>query len=47
MKEINQKLRQWIKNSSIRAEVRIVIIKEIKRSYELGYYTAHDEVRAD
>tara|TARA_R110002096_G_scaffold311362_1_gene505724 strand:- start:377 stop:520 length:144 start_codon:yes stop_codon:yes gene_type:complete len=47
MKEIDQKLRQWIKNRSIRTEVRAVIIKEIKRSFELGYEAAHDEVRAD
>mgnify|MGYP003680855104 CR=1 FL=1 len=29
MKEIDQKLEQWIYNSIIRAEIRVLIVKEI------------------
>ena len=36
MKEINQKLDQWIYNSIIRDEVREVIVKEIDKAYERG-----------
>jgi len=36
MKEINQKLDQWIYNSIIRDEVRAVIVKEIDKAYERG-----------
>jgi len=31
MKEIDQKLEQWIYNSIIRAEIRELIVKEIKK----------------
>ena len=31
MKEIDQKLEQWIYNSIIRAEIRVLIVKEIDR----------------
>ena len=31
MKEIDQKLDQWIYNSVIRAEVRVLIVKEINK----------------
>jgi len=31
MKEIDQKLEQWIYNSIIRAEIRELIIKELKK----------------
>ena len=31
MKEIDQKLDQWIYNSIIRAEIRELIIKELKK----------------
>jgi len=30
MKEIDKKLEQWISNSIVRAEIRALIIKEIK-----------------
>jgi len=31
MKEIDEKLEQWIYNSIIRAEIRELIVKEIKK----------------
>jgi len=31
MKEINQKLDQWIYNSIIRDEIRVLIVKEINK----------------
>ena len=37
MKEIDQKLKQWIKNSTIRAEVKEVIIKEMKSVIDRAY----------
>jgi len=36
MKEINQMLFKWIKNSIIRAEVREAIVKYGRKSYDLG-----------
>ena len=36
MKEIDQKLKQWIHNSIIRAEIRELIVKECFKSYDLG-----------
>ena len=51
MKEIDQKLNQWIYNSIIRAEIRELIINRINdkqiEAFKAGYETAHDEVRAD
>ena len=51
MEEIDNKLKQWIHNSNIRAEVRELIVKECFKSFDLGtthgYEMAHDEVRAD
>ena len=47
MKEIDQKLNQWIYNSIIRAEIRELIVKEIEKAQMYGYEAAHDEVRAD
>ena len=47
MKEIDQKLKQWIYNSIIRAEVRKLIVKELEKAQMYGYEAAHDEVRAD
>ena len=35
MKEIDQKLDQWIYNSIIRAEIRVLIVKEINK-YKLN-----------
>ena len=34
MKEINEKLDQWIHNSIIKAEIRELIIKELQTKYE-------------
>jgi|TARA_B110000977_G_C10709323_1_gene350587 hypothetical protein len=31
MKEIDEKLDQWIYNSKIRAEIRVLIVKEINK----------------
>jgi len=42
MKEINQKLDQWIYNSIIRDEVRAVIVKEIDKAYERGLEAGFD-----
>ena len=36
MKEIDQKLNQWIYNSIIRAEIRELIVKECFKSFDLG-----------
>ena len=36
MKEIDEKLNQWIYNSIIRAEVREIIVKELQKEYHLG-----------
>tara|TARA_R110000823_G_scaffold27241_1_gene79414 strand:- start:486 stop:644 length:159 start_codon:yes stop_codon:yes gene_type:complete len=36
MKEIDQKLNQWIHNDIIRAEIRELIVKECFKSYDLG-----------
>ena len=36
MKEIDQKLKQWIYNSIIRAEIREIIVKECSKQYNLG-----------
>jgi len=51
MKEIDEKLDQWIYNSIIRAEIKEMIVKYGRKSYDLGveagYEAAHDEVRAD
>ena len=47
MKEIDQKLNQWIHSSVIRAEIRKVIVKAIEKAQINGYEAAHDEVRAD
>ena len=47
MKEIDQKLKQWIYNSIIRAEIRKLIVKELEKAQMYGYEAAHDEVRAD
>ena len=47
MKEIDQKLNQWIYNSIIRAEIRELIVKEIEKAQMYGYEAAHDEARAD
>ena len=47
MKEIDQKLDQWIYNSIIRAEIRKLIVKAIEKAQIDGYEAAHDEVRAD
>ena len=47
MKEIDKKLKQWIYNSIIRAEVRKLIVKELEKAQMYGYEAAHDEVRAD
>ena len=47
MKEIDQKLEQWIYNDIIRAEIRKLIIKAIEKAQIDGYEAAHDEVRAD
>jgi len=47
MKEIDQKLDQWIYNSIIRAEVRELIVKELEKAQMYGYEAAHDEVRSD
>ena len=51
MKEINQKLNQWIYNSIIRDEVREAIIHMVNdkkiEAFKAGYEAAHDEVRAD
>ena len=38
MKEIDQKLNQWIYNSIIRAEIRELIVKEINK-YKLNTNT--------
>jgi len=35
MKEIDQKLNQWIYNSVVRAEIRVLIVKEINK-YKLN-----------
>ena len=37
MKEIDQKLEQWISNSIVRAEIRALIIKEIDSHQDLRY----------
>ena len=47
MKEIDQKLKQWIHSNVIRAEIRELIVKEIEKAQIYGYEMAHDEVRAD
>ena len=47
MKEIDQKLEQWIYNDIIRAEIRKLIVKAIEKAQIDGYEAAHDEVRAD
>ena len=47
MKEIDQKLKQWIHSNVIRAEIRKVIVKAIEKAQINGYEAAHDEVRAD
>ncbi len=36
MKEIDEKLDQWIHNSIIRAEIRELIVKEHFKSFDLG-----------
>ena len=36
MKEIDNKLNQWICNSIIRAEIREIIVKECSKQYDLG-----------
>ena len=36
MKEIDEKLGQWIYNSIIRAEIRETIVKECSKQYNLG-----------
>ena len=36
MKEIDQKLDQWIHNTIIRAEIREIIVKELQKEYHLG-----------
>ena len=36
MKEIDEKLNQWIYNSIVRAEVREIIMKEFIKQYTLG-----------
>ena len=36
MKEIDQKLKQWIYNGIIRAEIREIIVKECSKQYNLG-----------
>ena len=38
MKEIDQKLEQWIYNDIIRAEIRVLIVKEINK-YKLNTNT--------
>ena len=47
MKEIDQKLDQWIYNSIIRTEIRELIVKELEKAQIYGYEAAHDEVRSD
>ena len=47
MKEIDQKLNQWIHSPIIRTEIRKLIVKEIEKAQIYGYEAAHDEVRAD
>ena len=42
MKEIDQKLDQWIYNSIVRAEVRKVIQHQIDKAYELGVEAGFD-----
>ena len=42
MKEIDQKLDQWIYNSIIRAEIRKIIVKECFKSYDLGVEAGFD-----
>ena len=36
MKEIDEKLNQWIYNSIVRAEIREIIMKERIKQYTLG-----------
>jgi len=36
MKEIDEKLNQWIYNSIIRAEIKELIVKYGRKSYDLG-----------
>ena len=36
MKEIDQKLKQWIHSSVIRAELKQIIVKECLKQYNLG-----------
>ena len=36
MKEIDNKLKQWIYNSIIRAEIKELIVKECSKQYNLG-----------
>ena len=47
MKEIDNMLDTWIRNSIIRDKLRKLITKEIEKSTISGYEMAHDEVRAD
>jgi len=42
MKEIDQKLDQWIYNSIIRAEIRKIIMKERTKQYTLGVEAGFD-----
>ena len=42
MKEIDQKLDQWIYSSIIRAEIRELIMKERIKQYTLGVEAALD-----
>ena len=42
-----QKLKQWIYNSVIRAEIRELIVRELEKAQMYGYEADHDEVRAD
>ena len=47
MKEIDEKLDQWIYNSIVRTEIRELIVRELEKAQMYGYEAAHDEVRAD
>jgi len=40
MKEIDQKLDQWIYSSIIKAEIRELIVKELEKAQMYGYETA-------
>jgi len=42
MKEIDQKLDQWVYNSKIRAEIKEMIEKYGRKSYDLGVEAALD-----